>query len=115
METQCLLESAFMIENFDGTFYYQLCKKGKKKKKIPDLADSSDAPSTNGEVGQKTGSQQGNAYRPVWALGSLPTAPVGDLSSCRSDAGLDYAPSTGSSPSLKETGPWPLSLPYDMN
>lgn len=32
-----------------------------KKKKIPDLADSSDAPSTNGEVGQKTGSQQENA------------------------------------------------------
>lgn len=34
METQCLLESAFIIENFDGTFYYQLCKKGKKKKKF---------------------------------------------------------------------------------
>ena len=32
-----------------------------KKKKNPDLAASSDAPSTNGEVGEKTGSQQENA------------------------------------------------------
>lgn len=61
METQCLLESAFIIENFDGTLYYMLCKKDKKKKKNPDLAASSDAPSTNGEVGEKTGSQQENA------------------------------------------------------
>ena len=34
METQCLLESAFIIENFDGTLYYPLCKKDKKKKKF---------------------------------------------------------------------------------
>ena len=62
METQCLLESAFIIENFDGTLYYPLCKKDqKKKKKIPDLAAASDAPSTHGEVGEKTGSQQENA------------------------------------------------------
>ena len=32
-----------------------------KKKKIPDLAAASDAPSTHGEVGEKTGSQQENA------------------------------------------------------
>lgn len=36
-------------------------RKTKKKKKNPDLAASSDAPSTNGEVGEKTGSQQENA------------------------------------------------------
>ena len=38
-----------------------ICFVRKTKKKNPDLAASSDAPSTNGEVGEKTGSQQENA------------------------------------------------------
>ena len=42
-------------------FIIRFVRKTKKKKKIPDLAAASDAPSTHGEVGEKTGSQQENA------------------------------------------------------
>lgn len=42
------------------SYIIRFVRKAKKKKKNPDLAASSDAPSTNGEGGEKTGSQQEN-------------------------------------------------------